>query len=75
MVDDEELSLRDVLKSVMAEGKPPIRVVAEIDDSTVMVMSATSPDRGAALANICQCTAVGMGYTQRGGTAPVLREE
>ena len=54
MVDDVELFLRDVLTSVMAEGKPLIRVVAELDDSTVMVISVTSPERDAALANICQ---------------------
>ena len=63
MVDDVELSLRDVFTSVMAEGKPLIRVVAELDDSTVMVISATSPERDAALANICQCTVVWTMYT------------
>ena len=57
MVDDAELSLRDVLTSVMVDGKPLIRVVAELNDSTVMVISATRPERNAALANICQCTA------------------
>ena len=63
MVNDVELSLRDVLTSVMTEGKPLIRVVAELDDSTMMVISATIPERDAALANICQCTAVWTMYT------------
>ena len=63
VVDDVELSLRDVLTSVMAEGKPLIRMVAESDDSTVMVISVTSSERDAALANICQCTAAWTMYT------------
>ena len=63
MVDDVELSLRDVLTSAMAEGKPLFRVVVELDDSTVMVISATSPERDAFLANICQCTAAWTMYT------------
>ena len=43
MVDDVELSLRNVLTSVKIEGKPLIRVVAELDESTVMVISAALP--------------------------------
>ena len=38
-------------------------VVAELNDSTVMVISATSRERGAFLANICQCTAVWAMFT------------
>ena len=63
MADDAELSLRDVLTSVMVEGKPLIRVVAQLNDSTVMVISATSPERDAALANIYQCTAAWVMFT------------
>ena len=63
MADDVELSLRDVLMSVVVEGKPLIRVVAELNDSTVMVVSATSPERDAFLENICQCTAAWAMFT------------
>ena len=71
MVDDVELSLRDVLAGVELEGKPLIRVVAELNDSTVMVVSATSPERDALLENICQYIAAWTMFTlvfQHNGT-------
>ena len=63
MVDEAEMCLRDVLTDVMVEGKPLIRVVAEVDASTAMVISATSADRDAALANTRQYTAAWAMYT------------
>ena len=63
MVDDVELSLMGVLTSAVVEGKPLIPVVAELNDSTVMVISATIPERDAFLANICQCTAAWAMFT------------
>ena len=56
MSDTEELSLRDILMDVKVEGKQLIRVLANVDASTVLAISATSVGRDAALANICQYT-------------------
>ena len=71
MVVDVELSLRNVLTSAMVEGKPRIRVVVELNESTVMVVSATSPEGDALLENIYQYTAAWAMFTlvfQHNGT-------
>ena len=63
MADVKEMSLRDVLMDVKVDGKPPIRVLADVDASTVLAISATGADRDAALENICQYTPSWAMYT------------
>jgi len=63
MIDTEEMSLRDILMDVKVEGKQLIRVLANVDVSTAPAISATSEDRDAALANICQYTSPWAMYT------------
>ena len=63
IVDKVKMSLRDILMNVEVEGKPLIRLVADVDATTALVISATGADRDAALANICQYISTWSIYT------------